>query len=275
MRRSWRLVDKEPVLAPEPARDAYQRLAPTYDLYTEAYDYDRWLGELEELAREHGLRGRRLLDVACGTGNSFLPMIERGYEVVACDISPAMIERARVKPPPRAAELHVADMRRLPVLGAFDLVTCLDDSINYLTNRDELKAAMRGIAANLSPGGLLVFDVNTLSTYRESFRRDAVREVDDVVFCWRGQGKRRLRRGQVVSARVDVFHPEGNGLWRRAESRHCQRHFPRRHIERAVRVAGLSTVAVRGQALGARIKGYASERRHPKLVYVARKEERT
>ena len=43
------------------------------------------------------LRGRRLLDVACGTGRSFLPMLERGYDVTACDISPAMAARAREK----------------------------------------------------------------------------------------------------------------------------------------------------------------------------------
>src|ERR671937_3292070 len=83
-----------------PALEAYERLAPVYDLLTAGYDHPTWLGELELLARAHGLSGRRLLDLACGTGKSFLPMLARGYSVSACDISPAMVEIAREKVSP-------------------------------------------------------------------------------------------------------------------------------------------------------------------------------
>src|SRR3954453_12141681 len=79
----------------DPARAAYELLAPFYDSYTREYGHERWLANLEAIATAHGLRGNRLLDVGCGTGKSFLPMIERGYEVTGCDISPAMVERAR------------------------------------------------------------------------------------------------------------------------------------------------------------------------------------
>src|SRR4051812_47062489 len=114
-----------------PARDAYDALAPAYDLLTAGYAYDRWLAALERVAIEHGLSGRRLLDVACGTGKSFEPMLARGYAVTACDISPEMALRAAAKAASRA-DVHVADMRELPVFGRFDLVTCLDDAINHL-----------------------------------------------------------------------------------------------------------------------------------------------
>ena len=62
----------------------------------------------------------------------------------------------------------VADMRRLPVLGEFDLITCIDDAINHLLGPDEVADAFEGLRANLAPGGLLVFDVNTLAAYRAS-----------------------------------------------------------------------------------------------------------
>src|SRR5437764_3957856 len=130
---------------------AYERLAPFYDVYTQSYDYERWLSKLEALALEHGLSGKRLLDVGCGTGKSFAPMLARGYEVVGCDISPAMVERARETCGGRAQVL-VADMRDLPLLGVFDLVTCLDDALNYVLSEDELCASLARMAANLRPG---------------------------------------------------------------------------------------------------------------------------
>src|SRR5437879_1305359 len=76
------------------ALGAYETLAPYYDSFTAAYDHDNWLSELEAIAKCHGLRGRRLLDVACGTGKSFIPLLERGYQTTACDLSPAMVRVA-------------------------------------------------------------------------------------------------------------------------------------------------------------------------------------
>jgi len=53
---------------PDPTQAAYEALAPFYDAYTHSYDHERWLANLEAVAIGLGLRGRRLLDVACGTG---------------------------------------------------------------------------------------------------------------------------------------------------------------------------------------------------------------
>src|SRR5690242_4342384 len=100
-----------------PPRDhalaAYEALASHYDAFTAHHDYAAWTRDLEALARRHGLSGRTLLDVACGTGKSFAPYLERGWSVVACDGSPAMLARAADRADGRVP-LHVADMRALP-----------------------------------------------------------------------------------------------------------------------------------------------------------------
>ena len=122
------------------ATRAYAVLAPVYDLLTAEYAYGPWLGAIERVAREDGLRGHRLLDVGCGTGKSFMPLLERGFDVTACDISPEMVELARQKSGDRA-DVYVADMRRLPVFGEFDLITCIDDAINHLLDPGEVYEA--------------------------------------------------------------------------------------------------------------------------------------
>ena len=58
-----------------------RRLAPAYDEFNRGYKYERWVGRLLEQAEVAGLEGNRLLDVACGTGLSFTPMLDRGWQV--------------------------------------------------------------------------------------------------------------------------------------------------------------------------------------------------
>src|SRR4051794_28255187 len=113
------------------AERTYEAMAPVYDHFTAHHDYEAWLGDLLVVLERNGLQGRRLLDVGCGTGKSFLPMLPRGWEVTGCDVSASMVELAREKAGD-SVRLAVADMRELPKFGEFDLIWALDDAINYL-----------------------------------------------------------------------------------------------------------------------------------------------
>ena len=263
-------MEAQTVTSEDLALSAYEGLAAHYDEFTAGYDYETWLGALEALALEHGLRGRRLFDVACGTGKSFEPMARRGYEICACDLSPAMVDVAREKAPP-GSDLFVADMRELPVVGEFDLITCLDDSLNYVLDPDGFEAAIAGMADNLARGGLLAFDLNTLRTYGRLFGRDSIGDSDGHVFCWRGAPSEDPRPGEAFTATIDVFVEEEDERWRRSRTAHWQRHHPREEVERALEVAGLDLVATRGQLPGARFELGPDEHRHQKLVYLAKR----
>src|ERR1700754_1011690 len=79
------------------AQLAYEASAPVYDDFPAHHNYRLWVGTLLELGAANGLRGDTVLDVACGTGKSFIPMLEHGWKVTACDISASMVEMARAK----------------------------------------------------------------------------------------------------------------------------------------------------------------------------------
>jgi SAM-dependent methyltransferase len=247
-----------------PALLAYERLAPVYDDFTDGYDHDAWIDRLERIARNHGANGSRVLDVACGTGKSFAPLIERGYDVWACDISPAMVARARGCAGIRPDRVLVADMRALPELGAFELVTCLDDAVNYLLAFEDLVAAFSGVARLLAPDGVYLFDTNTLGTYRAGFAVDAVFERPLAAAVWRGETVGPIEPGALCSATIELSGAEAGGA-----SRHVQRHHPERTVRAALRSAGLACRAVLGQSTGGVLHEDADEIAHTKLVYVA------
>ena len=252
----------------QPALAAYESLAPFYDAFAADYDHAAWVAELETAARRHGLDGRRALDVACGTGKSFLPLIERGWRVTACDLSPAMVACAARKVQGSLVRLLVADMRALPELGRFDLVTCLDDAVNYLTDPVGLVLTLRSLARALRPGGVLVFDANTLATYRSAFAGEFEAASPEAVFRWHGEAEPDAAPGSVCSATIEVYTRDGGPP---AYSHHVQRHRPIAEVVDACAAAGLDCVAVHGQLTGGLLDDHANELVHPKVVFIARR----
>lgn len=260
----WRVYVVMATMTATPALLAYERLAPVYDDFTDGYDHDGWVGRLERIARNHGASGQRVLDVGCGTGKSFAPLLARGYDVWACDISPAMVARARRCPGIDPERVLVADMRELPDLGAFTLVTCLDDAVNYLLTADDLAAAFASVARLLAPDGVYLFDTNTLATYRAGFAARASFERPLAAAVWRGETAEPIEAGALCSASIELSGPDGPGV-----SRHVQRHHPEATVRQALASAGLACRAVLGQSTGGVLHAHADEDAHTKLVYLA------
>jgi SAM-dependent methyltransferase len=253
-------------LSSDVATPAYEVLAPFYDAFTAHHDYEQWVAALERLAREHGLRGDRVLDVACGTGKSCAPFVGRGYAVTGCDGSQAMLDRARVRLP-ASVRLVRRDLRALGRLGRFDLVCCIDDGLNYLLHEAELGLALRGMAAQLRPGGVVLFDLNTLATYRGFFATETTVRTPSHDLRWRGLATAAFAPGAIAQAQLDIVAHDGGAPLR---TLHHQRHHAPAVVERALAAAGLELVARRGQDLTGAIDRELDERRHTKALYLAR-----
>lgn len=249
------------------AANAYDALADAYDELTASYDHETWLTHLVAVAERHGLRGRRLLDVACGTGKSFAPMLERGYRVTACDVSAGMLAQARARAGSNV-RLERADMCALPALGRFDLITCLDDSLNYVVDPAQLHLALFGMRRLLAPGGLIVLDVNSLLTYRTSFAETWVRPSPDSFIAWHGHASTAHVAGATAKATITVFRNRDRDTWSRRESEHEQRHWPPATLRAAAEEGGLIVREVLGQLPGAVLERTLDEGRHHKSVWI-------
>jgi SAM-dependent methyltransferase len=230
------------------AADSYDWWAEAYDQCNAENDHELWLGSilLPELEK-HGLRKGWALDVGCGTGLAFAPLLERGWRVVGCDASTGMLAAAEQKFGPAVRLLHL-DARTLPPISpnpgrsdgqAFDLVLMLNDVINYLTDRDDLERAFAGIKRNLTAaGGLAVLDANSTALFQRDYGSKDWEQLGATDWRWRGiTGP--AARGTIYEAELE----DPTGLVRI----HRQRHWSQGEIEEACVSSGLRCVAVLGQ----------------------------
>jgi SAM-dependent methyltransferase len=179
-----------------------------------------------------------------------------------------MVEVAASKAGDRV-RFEVCDMRELPDLGSFDFVCCIDDAINYALAYDELVSTFAGLARNLAPGGVVLFDVNSLVTYRTFFASMSVVIGDDRVLVWDGNVGKSFGPGDLAKATLEALN-RGEDTWWRERIVHQQRHHARTTVEGALRRAGLEPVAIRGMRLDGTMTDDFDELDNSKAVYVAR-----
>ncbi|MDD5422656.1 MAG: class I SAM-dependent methyltransferase, partial [Candidatus Omnitrophica bacterium] len=104
------------------------------------------------------VRGKNVLDLACGDGHYCRPLKRSGAaEVVGVDISSRMIDLAKngEKKNPLGIRYECMDALKLPVVGKFDIALG-SFLLHYSRTRDELFAMCRNIYANLRDGGRFV-----------------------------------------------------------------------------------------------------------------------
>jgi len=234
---------------PESAQAAYDRYAAVYDEFNAQNNYELWLGEalLPELEK-HGLQRGWALDVGCGTGRAFDPLLERGWEVVGCDVSAGMLAKAERKFGSRVP-LHHFDAREFPAISpsggasaeeAFDLVVILNDVINYLTEDGDLERLFAGVKRNLNRDhGLAIFDASTFALFQAVFTSKTSEEMNSRGFEWRGLTEQAMP-GTVHEARLSGFKVETHV--------HRQRHWTAEEIKAALKANGLQVLAALGQS---------------------------
>jgi demethylmenaquinone methyltransferase/2-methoxy-6-polyprenyl-1,4-benzoquinol methylase len=140
-------------------RRLFSTIADRYDLITVllSFGLDRgWKRRLVSMAGDAS--GAGALDLACGTGDIAALLSGAGMHVTALDVTPRMLELARVRDRSGALRLVAGDMMALPFPDArFDLVTC-----GYgIRNVPAIEPALREIFRVLKPGGqFLSLDFN-------------------------------------------------------------------------------------------------------------------
>jgi ubiquinone/menaquinone biosynthesis C-methylase UbiE len=225
----------------------YEKFARIY-AGTDYSDFSRRMaGLLPAVLRQIDFEPRKVLDLACGDGSFAVAIAEHGMKVTGLDMSTHMLEFAREKARKAGAgiEFVPGDMRALTFEGEFDLVTCWFDSLNYLTESEDLRATFRGVSRALRAGGLFVFDMNTIYGLAVNWAEPPcyVRQETDSVFEIH-LPEFDYETG-IASMRIIVFSKRGNA-WERIEEMHEERGYPQQEIRSYLRGAGFQVIACWG-----------------------------
>lgn len=152
----------------------YQGLALIYDQLMESIDYQEWAQYIKTLSEKYNKEIESVLDIACGTGNTSIPLAQMGWRVTGVDLSLPMLQHARKKAAEAKMEIIFLqqDIRELELSREFDLVTCFQDGLNYLINKEELARCFQSINKTLSDDGIFIFDLNLVEKYSYSAKEE-------------------------------------------------------------------------------------------------------
>ena len=224
----------------------FTRSAEYYDMIYAALgkDYRAEASRLNLLIRRHKRsKGRRLLDVACGTGRHARELA-RHYQVEGLDADRKLLAIARRANP--LLTFHVGDMLNFRLGGKFDVITCLFSSIGYVRTEPRLRATVKRMAGHLVPGGVLIIEP-WFSTHPRTgpVRIISATECSDSVV----RMSRLRRRGglSVIEFHYLIGTPAGI---QHASEQHVLGLFAHAAYKRAFREAGLPVIHDRSGLTG-------------------------
>lgn len=202
--------------------EPYESLAPIYDHVMRHVDYGHWVRYVDELLREAGNAPRKLIELACGTGNATFALADLSYDIRGYDGCEAMVRVAAHKGAEdgRGIAFDTRDLRDLHDVAPAQAVVCLYDSMNYMLETADIDQALSQIHRVLIRGGTFIFDVCT--------EQNSLLHFDEIVDEEEGPGFRYTRRSDYDRSErlqvndFDIEFDDG----RRHQETHVQHIYP-------------------------------------------------
>jgi len=230
----------------------YAQFAPNYDLIFAGFEQTvRRQGDALDRLIEVVSPGpaRTVLDCSCGIGTQALGLAAHDYSVIATDLSPAAVERARREAVACGVTITfgVADFRRLEdeIEGQFDVVLSCDNSVAHLLT-DDLRLAANSMHSKVKPGGLLLLSIRDYDVLLAERPRATPVQVYDGSD---GEGQRAVFQvwewepdGRTYIMHQFILNQEGDD-WRTTHLTTQLRAIPRKDLTRSLHGAGFTDIA--------------------------------
>lgn len=195
--------------------EAYTSFAYVYDTFMDNVPYGEWARHIREKLCEHGVTDGIVLDLGCGTGTMTERLAGYGYDMIGVDNSEEMLELAMEKKTESGYDILylLQDMRGFELYGTVRAVVSVCDSVNYITEPDELEEVFRLVNNYLDPKGIFLFDFNTVHKYRDVIGDSTIAEDRGVCsFIWdnRYYEKEQINEYDLTLFIAEDFNPMEN-----------------------------------------------------------------
>lgn len=195
--------------------EAYTSFAYVYDTFMDNVPYGEWASHIREKLCEHGVTDGIVLDLGCGTGTMTERLAGYGYDMIGIDNSEEMLELAMEKRMESGHDILylLQDMREFELYGTVRAVVSVCDSVNYMTEPDELEEVFRLVNNYLDPKGIFLFDFNTVHKYRDVIGDSTIAEDRGVCsFIWdnRYYEKEQINEYDLTLFIAEDFNPMEN-----------------------------------------------------------------
>jgi SAM-dependent methyltransferase len=166
--------------------------------------------------------------------------------MIGIDISAEMLSCARQKALEAGEDILFLnqDMTSFELYGTVDAITCLMDSVNYVSYKSDLKRLFKLAANYLNPGGLFVFDINSPYKFANILSSNTFCETDkDVSYIWQNSfdKSRSLCRFDLT------FFIQDGDMYRRFDEVHYERSYAKDELADMLMDAGLKLCSVFGE----------------------------
>ena len=234
---------------------AYTDFAYVYDTFMDETPYEEWSLFLQEKIKQYGIsRPERsedaieseknlVLDLGCGTGTLTELLAEAGDDMIGVDNSCDMLNIAREKSAEKGLEILylLQDMRELDLYSTVGTVISVCDSVNYLLEDEEVLETFGLVNNYLYPGGIFLFDFNTVYKYEQIIGDTTIAENrEKCSFIWENYYH---EDGHINEYDLTVFaREEKSGLFRRFTETHFQRGYTVEEMKGFLEQAGLEPI---------------------------------
>ena len=215
---------------------SYESFAEVYDELMDEVPYGEWASRILELLRQFGIEDGLVLELGCGTGRMMQRLEEAGYDMIGVDSSEDMLRVAKETTSDSCLCL-LQDMREFELYGTVAAVVSVCDSLNYITEEEDLIKVFRLVNNYLDPGGIFIFDINTEHKYRDVIGDTVIAEDrDDVSFIWYNEYDETEHRNYID---LSVVVREPDDRYRKFCETHVQTGYRTDQIRDLIRESGL------------------------------------
>lgn len=222
--------------------EAYTSFAAVYDTFMDNIPYEEWAEYLTGLLAEYEVTDGIVLDLGCGTGTLTELLAARGFDMIGVDNSEEMLEIAMEKRTESGRDILylLQDMREFELYGTVCAVISICDSINYMTEEEELEQVFRLVNNYLDPEGIFVFDFNTVYKYREILGDQTIAESrEECSFIWDNYY---YEEEQINEYELSLFLQEEGNLYRKYVETHYQRGYELETIKNILEKSGMKFI---------------------------------